>query len=256
MPVSEGHARFADHFSQQSAAYARYRPRYPEQLFDYLSRCCRRHGAALDCAAGSGQAAAALTRHFDHVTAVDGSRRQLAAPIQGGARRVVGLGEALPFRAGSFDLIVVAQALHWFARDRFFAQARQAARGPAILAIWSYRLARVSPAIDPIVDQFHAQVVGPYWPPQRATVDSGLASVEIPFPAIETPTFAMQASWDVEAALGYLSTWSAVQRARSDGKEPMRWIEPRLRALWHGRLDVHWPMTLRVARIDQEMSGT
>ena len=68
---------FKDHFSGHASTYARYRPDYPQELFDYLATLTPRHELALDCATGSGQAAVGLARHYECVIATDGSVAQL-----------------------------------------------------------------------------------------------------------------------------------------------------------------------------------
>jgi hypothetical protein len=54
---------FPDHFSQQSSDYARYRPLYPAQLYEYLASLTPQHDRAWDVGTGNGQAAIGLARH-------------------------------------------------------------------------------------------------------------------------------------------------------------------------------------------------
>ena len=68
---------FKDHFSGHSSSYAEYRPTYPDALFSFLADCCGGHDLAWDCAAGNGQAARALTPHFERVIASDASGAQI-----------------------------------------------------------------------------------------------------------------------------------------------------------------------------------
>ena len=68
---------FADHFSEISAGYAAFRPRYPDALFDLLAAAAPAREAAWDCATGSGQAALGLARHFARVFATDASDAQI-----------------------------------------------------------------------------------------------------------------------------------------------------------------------------------
>ena len=70
--------KFKDHFSGHAVEYAKFRPRYPDKLFEYLASISPRHGLAWDCATGNGQAAVGLIRHFDSVIATDASARQIA----------------------------------------------------------------------------------------------------------------------------------------------------------------------------------
>src|SRR6185503_1839669 len=102
-------------FSQSSAQYAKHRPQYPPELFAFLSELCQSHESAWDCATGNGQAAVSCAKYFSQVQATDISAEQ----IQNGQPhpRVgysVSPAEQTPFENESFDLVVVATAVHWF----------------------------------------------------------------------------------------------------------------------------------------------
>src|SRR5262245_23396623 len=58
---------FRDHFSRQATDYAKFRPRYPQELFDYLGSIAPGRHLAWDCGTGSGQAAVGLASVFNHV---------------------------------------------------------------------------------------------------------------------------------------------------------------------------------------------
>jgi len=68
---------FADHFSVASESYAKFRPRYPDALFDFLADAAAARDDAWDAGTGTGQAAIGLARLFDHVTATDPSTSQI-----------------------------------------------------------------------------------------------------------------------------------------------------------------------------------
>ena len=70
-----------DNFSIQSAAYARFRPGYPETLLEHICAQCSGFEAAWDCATGNGQIAAVLADHFRQVGATDLSENQLKNAI-------------------------------------------------------------------------------------------------------------------------------------------------------------------------------
>jgi 2-polyprenyl-3-methyl-5-hydroxy-6-metoxy-1,4-benzoquinol methylase len=76
-PEPDGPSRFVDQFSRVSAEYARFRPRYPRELFAWIASLVRRHRLAWDCATGNGQAAIGLAEDFAHVEATDASAEQL-----------------------------------------------------------------------------------------------------------------------------------------------------------------------------------
>jgi len=242
---------FADHFSQIAASYATYRPRYPDALFAWLASITPDRERAWDCATGSGQAATALSRHFAHVVATDPSSAQIAsAERMAGVDYAVMTAERPAIAAGAVALVTVAQALHWLDRPLFFAEARRALAPRGVIAVWTYGPCSLGDAaLDAALRRFHDETVGPYWPPERALVVSGLAHVEFPFDELAAPPFAMVTEWTLAQLVGYLTTWSAVQRARAQGADPIPGIVEELRAGWgsdDARRRIEWPLSMRV----------
>jgi SAM-dependent methyltransferase len=243
---------FSDHFSGVASSYATYRPRYPGALMDWLATLTPRHAIAWDCGTGSGQAAVALAGRFADVIATDPSTAQLVS-----AERVAGVSyaamtaERSALAASSVDLVTVAQALHWFDHRAFFAEADRVLRPGGALGVWSYGLITVDPAVDELVRPLYHDLLGPYWPAERALVDAGYAGIELPYAEVEAPPFTMEATWDLAQFGGYLSTWSAVSRyRRSTGRDP---VEPLLREVsteWSTteRRRVCWPLVVRAGR--------
>jgi SAM-dependent methyltransferase len=130
---------FEDHFSPQSGDYARYRPHYPPDLFEYLARIAPGRRLAWDCGTGNGQAAQELARHFNRVVATDASPEQIAHAIP--HERIeyrVERAEEVDLAPGSVDLVTVAVAVHWF--DLSSSTRRCSAAGPEDLAVWTYHL--------------------------------------------------------------------------------------------------------------------
>ena len=251
MPASEprpsGAGDSVQLFSSRSDDYARYRPTYPEALFAWLASQCAATDSALDLAAGNGQASLPLTRHFRQVLACDASAEQLAAG-DGWAhvQRFVAEAEHLPLRNGLLDLIVVAQALHWFATPAFFAQARQALKPNGLFCAWCYSLLEVSPDVDAIINHLYHETLAGYWPAGRASVDAGYRDIRPPFACIDTPPFALEAQWNLGELLGYLRTWSAVKQwQRQHGRDPIELHEPQILSAWgppDQRRPVRWPL--------------
>jgi ubiquinone/menaquinone biosynthesis C-methylase UbiE len=110
-----------DNFSGQSAQYVLYRPRYPKELYNFLLSHTPARKAAWDCGTGNGQVAVELSHAFEHIWATDISANQLKqAPSLAHITYLQTRAEQTPFPADTFDLITVAQAIHWFDFDKFY----------------------------------------------------------------------------------------------------------------------------------------
>lgn len=239
---------FADHFSGHAVEYARHRPTYPDSLFEWLAGRCGRRELAWDAGSGSGQAAAGLAGQFRMVAAADASLPQLReAPAHPRVHRLCARAEASALTDACADLVACAQSAHWFEQDAFHSEVRRVARPGALVALWCYELATVTPGVDALVREFHDDALGPYWPPERRHIETGYRELPFPYREIETPSFEFTASWDSEEFCAYLGTWSAYRRyraARAD--DPLAALQPRLVEHWgEGRRTVRWPLAIR-----------
>lgn len=249
----------ADHFSATPGAYSRYRPSYPEELFDYLAEEAPGRELAWDCATGGGQAAGPLAERFRRVIATDASVAQLSRRIErSGVHYAAGRAEAAPLATGSTDLIAVSQALHWFDFERFFAEVERVLTPGGLLAAWTYDLLRVDSEIDTVIDRFHYDVVEPYWPPERAYVDSRYETIPFPFERLAPPALEMSEEWDLGRLIGYLGTWSAVGRYRAARQtDPVSMFRRELERVWpdpERQREVTWKLTLLVGRTNRAVA--
>jgi SAM-dependent methyltransferase len=245
---------FADHFSAQAADYARFRPHYPAELFDFLAAASPGRRLAWDCGTGSGQAAVGLAAHFERVVATDPSAGQLEHAIR--HERVTyapGRESESGLPDGSADLVTAAQAAHWFDLAAFYAEARRALAPRGVVAMWCYGAMRIGEDVDPILDWFYVERIGRHWPPERALVDAGLATMPFPFEPLTAPALEMHAVMSRDELLGYVGTWSAVARGRAvEGTDPLAELERRLRPSWPdagARRIVRWPLGMRVGLV-------
>ena len=243
---------FKDHFSSHAAEYARFRPRYPDALYRYLRSIVPKRELAWDCGTGNGQAAVALAGIFQKVIATDASKDQIAnATPHARVEYRVAPAEASGIDTDSIDLVTVAQALHWFDLDRFYAETNRVLKSGGVLAAWAYNLLKIAAPIDAIINRYYYEVVGSFWPPERRLVEE---FDKLPFPTKElhAPTFEMAARWNLEKFVGYLKTWSATQRfIAANHSDPLRKIESELRSAWGDPTQIRriaWPLALRVGR--------
>jgi SAM-dependent methyltransferase len=242
--------KFKDHFSTQATDYAKFRPRYPQELFDYLGRIASSGQLAWDCGTGNGQAAIGLASVFGRVIATDASEKQIAnAQPHERVEYRVAPAENSGLKSGTLDLIMVAQALHWFDLDRFYAEARRVLKPNGVLAASAYNLLHIEPTIDEVVNRYYYEVVGPFWPPERKLIEN-FGDLPFPFHEIEPPKFKMTALWNLEHLIGYLRSWSSTQRfITATGTDPLEEIAGELRTVWGAPnqiREVNWPLILRV----------
>jgi ubiquinone/menaquinone biosynthesis C-methylase UbiE len=245
---------FSDHFSSFASRYADFRPHYPNALFDYLASLAPPDSTVWDCAAGNGQASVDLAARFEKVIATDASRQQIeSAQKQANVEYRVAPAEASGLSDQSVALITVAQALHWFQLDRFYAEARRVLRPQGVLAVWAYGINELEDdTLNQAVQNYYANVVGPFWPPERKIVEEGYRNIPFPFKEMEPPPIRMEARWTLEQLLGYFSTWSATNRfIKANGTNPLEPLSEELKRHWDDPKEprlVTWPLSIRVGR--------
>lgn len=245
---------YHDHFSGHAEAYARHRPRYPDELFAWLASLLADRSLAWDAGTGNGQVAVALTEHIERVVATDASADQLARAFP--HERVVYRNEpaervSLP--DGSVDLITAGAAAHWFDLDGFYREVRRVAKPGAVLAIFSYGPRDLADAIGPSVHRFQEEVLDGFWPDRIRYVHERYATLPFPFDELPAPRFEMTAEWNLAELLAVLDTWSAAQRYfQQRGTRAVDVIAGDLAREWGNpaaRREVRWPLFVRAGRV-------
>lgn len=243
--------------SFDTAIYATFRPTYPRSLFDFIFRYHERNkGArwdrAVDLGCGTGQATVELTP-FKRVTGVDPSSNMIEVaqgtlekePVSTGQYEYVqASAESLPFlEDSSVDLVIAAQAGHWFDWNKMWPELARVLRKNGSAAFWIYSefrfthypsLTQQINAYGQGIDTLHS--VGPYWQqPGRSILENHL--VEVPegnevvpgafsdfervfftgdhYPSLPSPRSVImrkKMTWD--DLLSYLNTWSALHTFR------------------------------------------
>lgn len=242
-----------DNFSSESDNYAKFRPTYPPELFDYLNSIVKIREKAWDCGTGNGQVAYELAKSFDTVFATDISQRQIDNALEtNNIQYSVQSAEQAEFHNQMFDLVVVAQAIHWFDFERFYLEVTRTAKENATLCVIGYGRIKITQPIDRIITNFYTNTIGNYWDSERKYIDENYQTIPFPFEEIEAPTFENKHLWDLEHLIGYLNTWSAVKHfIRQKKYNPVNQLENELRQHWEqGEIkEVKFPILLRIGKI-------
>lgn len=240
-----------DYFSGHAKQYAAFRPTYPDGLYRFIFGHLKSFDAAWDCATGNGQVARVLATQFEKVFATDISRQQLEHAHQ--ANNIVYSvqpAEKTDFPDKTFDLITVAQALHWFDLDAFYREVNRTAKPGAWLAVWGYSQCTINPEVDSHFLKFYRETVGPYWDSSRKLVEDQYLSIPFPFEEVKSPAFTINLHWTVEEFSGYLGTWSATQKfTREKRFDPVPEVMEKISPLWKDKLQVTFPVFLRMGEI-------
>lgn len=242
--------QFKDHFSRQAADYAKYRPRYPREMFEYLGSIAPARQFAWDCATGNGQAAVELANVFDRVIATDASEIQIAnAEPHEHVEYRVAPAEQSGLQSDGFDVIMIAQALHWLNHDKFYPEVQRVLRENGVFAASAYNHLRTESRIKEIVKRYYYEIVGPYWPPERELIEQ-FPKIPFPFRDRDTPAFEIAAEWNLSHLVGYLRSWSSTQRfIAATNLNPLEEIAVDLKKAWgdpQKTRTIVWPLTLRV----------
>jgi len=245
-----------DLFSKQSDLYARYRPTYPKELYEYILSFVKEKNTAWDCATGNGQAAIVLADHFKKVIATDISAAQIEkATLKKNIEYRVYPAESTPFEENIFDLVTVAQAYHWINWKEFKKEVMRVCKPGAIIAAWVYfRNMPADKKVDDAIFSFYEKVTKPYWDDARKYVEEKYATVEFDYDPLPVKDFETTLNWQREDMIGYISSWSAIQKyIKVNGRSPIPLIEEEINELWpKGEVKkVVFPIYLKLGRISK-----
>ncbi len=240
-----------DLFSNHAQEYAAFRPTYPQELYDFIFSQVNHFDAAWDVGTGNGQVARDLSKPFKKVFATDISAQQIENAFHAENILYYQTGESTNFAENSFDLICIAQAIHWFDREKFYAEVNRVAKPRAIIAMWGYSLLTIEPEIDLLINDFYINIIGPYWDKERKLIDEHYKTISFPFQEIETPEFSFSFQWTLPELRGYLNTWSSVQKfIKEKNFNPVEKLMDQIQPLWKSeKTEIRFPLFLRIGRV-------
>ena len=242
-----------DNFSAQAKDYSKFRPTYPPEMIEHVVSFVKQKNSALDVATGNGQLAKELAKYFKQVYATDMSEKQIEnAEHADNIIYKVEPAEKTDFENKQFDLITVAQAIHWFDFDSFYKEVKRLLKPEGIFAILGYGLFQTNEHSHKILSHFYHDIIGPYWDSERRYLDENYETIPFPFDEFEVKKFEANFNWNIEQLTGYLETWSAVQhyRKQNNNENPVDLIRDELKESWEkSNKQVTFPLLLRIGQI-------
>ncbi|KAF7356558.1 S-adenosyl-L-methionine-dependent methyltransferase [Mycena venus] len=259
-----------------AARYAVSRPTYPRALFESvltyheqslsIPGTSARWDHAVDLGCGTGQATTELLRPpqvegellepgeepplgFARVTGVDPSPKMIEGAVAHAAtlgargaslKFVQNPAENLKFLEDkSVDMVIAAQAAHWFDWDQLWPELSRVLRYGGTAAFWVYSEFRLPqyPHLTPLITEYAqgtdpATSIGPHWEPGRRILNNHLLDIQappsgwddltrvfftgqhypdLPQPHLE-PIMRKTMTWGGAGLHGYLRTFSALHR--------------------------------------------
>ncbi|WP_316802557.1 class I SAM-dependent methyltransferase [Pedobacter nototheniae] len=241
-----------DNFSTQAAEYAQFRPTYPAELYDFLLSVTKERNTAWDCATGNGQVARELSKHFKQVFGTDISENQLKnAATAENITYLTEPSERSSFADHIFDLVTVAQAIHWFHFDAFYLEVKRTLKPGGTFAAIGYGIMQVDKKVDEVIYKLYEEILGKYWDEERHYIEEGYKTIPFPFEEIAAPHFSIKTTWKFDQLIGYLNTWSSLQHyKKANDKNPIEFVFTALKEAWgdDAEKDITFPILLRVGR--------
>ena len=224
-------------FTQKTAAerYARGRPYFHPQVLCKIKDFLGLDGMverALDIGCGTGQSTVALLEVAREIIGVDGSAEMLAvAPTHPRILYLCAPAEEIPLESGSFDLVTVACAFHWFDRDRCLAEIRRLLSQSGWLIIYENRFfgkMRENPEFERWIGE---KYISRYPTPPRNTQPLTEADAErCGFVFANKENYTNDVSFSLDDLVDYLVTQTNVIAAIENGDETVEDVSNWLRS--------------------------
>lgn len=259
-----------------AALYKKYRPVYPQELFELIYQFHSLNASAefitaLDVATGTGQTALELTKRFSKILAVDTLATMLKDAFQNSKINYM-IGDAETFSTiiekESIDLITCSTAAHWFDMEKFYDECFKCLKPSGTVAIWAYGhfVVENQPEISRLHMEYSTIFMEKYWDQGRVRLDNMYSDPDFtmsPFPIFSREVYPddrnkpiLKLKWSLEMIKGYLLTWSCYKNYKALGlkeDDPIdAFIQKTMKILGTNsmdyELDLHWPIVLILAK--------
>jgi len=246
-----------DNFSEKSENYKRFRPVYPDELYEKIMVHVKERNCSWDCGTGNGQVAKSLSTYFDKVYATDMSENQIKNANQHPRIKYkIERAEKTNFESNKFDLITVGQAAHWFDFTAFNKEVKRVSKNNGIICIWGYGVSRINKDINGLIDEFYEGKISPYWNKEIKHIETSYQDIEFDFKEIKPPKgLKISTKWKKEDLIGHLNTCSGVKnyKHKNEGKNPVNELIESINKLWETEEEkqVDFPIFMRIGKIEK-----
>ena len=248
---------FADHFAKVAGAYAGFRRRYPAALYAWLAEIAPSRELAWDCACRQRTSLASTWPPTSIMWWPPMPARRRSPPLRPAKTSPSGLRQprAPGCRMHRVDLVAVAQALHWFDFDRFYAEVRRVAKPGGVLAVWTYSTLSVEGEdVEARVGRFLPQHRGPVLAARTQACRERLSHPAVPIRRNCGSRVRYAGRFGIcRSCWATSASWSSTARfMAARGFDPVTRLEEQVLPLWKdpdARRLVRWPLAIRVARL-------
>ncbi len=222
-------------FNKKSDEYSSFRPNYPEEVFSFLAENCPDTKTVWDCACGTGQVAKSLVNYFDDVKASDINFNQIENSYRHNSIEYsVQDSESTSYISETFDLVCVAQALHWFSSEKYFNEVNRVLKSNGIFVCIGYSFFKISPEIDEVINRLLFEPIRPFWSKQNKLLWDNYSEVDFPFDNISVPEIEMSCYWTITELINYIKTWSAYKIfCQENSRAIITELSDELSSLWN-----------------------
>jgi SAM-dependent methyltransferase len=211
-PPRDGPAAFEERarsFGSIAGHYARFRPAPPPAAVDWIlqGQCDR----VLDLGAGTGALTGVLVTKATDVVAIEPDA-QMRAVLGGrglGAQVVGAVGEALPFRASSFDAALASSSWHWMDPETTPVEVARVLRSEAVLGLLWNHADRSHAWVEDLLGEGMSDSADQNESEQRQR-DRGRLSRNAPFHAAESRIVEWSSAFTADELVGLLGSYSRV----------------------------------------------
>jgi len=154
-----------------------------------------------------------LINYFENVKSSDINGNQIKSGFKhNNIEYSVQNSEKTNYKDLSFDIVCVAQALHWFSSDKYYKEVNRILKEDGIFACWGYSFFKINNEIDKLINETIFDPILPYWAEENKLLWNNYSEIDFPFEKIEVPEIKMIETWNKIELVEYIKTWSAYKR--------------------------------------------